>query len=397
MASRPALLLLVAGTAACGGRTELHAGPCAAALPIPCVAPGDDPCGPLRLVASSCDVASGAYACPSGAWPYARAVDAPPPCLPFAAPGGPVLSVTGSLVGVPTDDGRCLWVSDQVTTSDGQTHANVAFAPDRTEPFGTCPEAASFADGTSDSTVTVEGGPDPDILVQIASAFRFGGRTRVAYRLFRLDADAVFGVTLLGGGLGTWDAATARIVVPGASDLLFSPELDLGDASLVIAPFAFVWGCPTQDGFAHDCQVARFDAQGTMALFTGGGTWAASPPAQAGATVFQGGPWISSVVPDPTSGGLLHVWEDGFGTTLESQLSTAPEGPWSAGPTLGACDLPASDTSSYCAGPVVHPERSDPRSPGETVVSYGVGTTAAAGTGAAPADYTSRLQWATAP
>jgi len=394
---RRGLLLLAAGAAACGGRTELSSSPCAGALAVQCVAPGDDPCGPLRLVASSCDPVSGAYVCPSGAWPHARAVGAPAVCHPFADPAGPVLTVAGSLVGVPTDDGRCLWVSDQVTTTDGQTHANVAFEPDRTEPFGTCPAAASFAGGAPDSVVTVTGGADANLVVQIASAFRFGGRTRVAYRLFQLDPSAVFGVTLLGGGLGTWDAATAQIVVPGAGELQFSPQLDLGDASLVIAPFAFVWGCPTQDGLAQDCVVARFDAQGTMGLFTGGGTWATAQTAQAGATVFQAGPWISSVVPDTTSGGLLHVWAEGFGSTLQSHLAPAPQGPWAAGPTLAACDLPASDSHSFCAGPAAHPSRADPLRPGELVVSYGVGTTAAAGTGSAPAEYTSRLQWAEAP
>ena len=397
--------MLVAGAAACGGRTELPVGACAAIEPIQCVAPGDDPCGPLQIVASSCDEASDSFRCPSGAWPYARAASAPAPCLPFSDPAGPVLAVAGSLVGVPTDDGRCLWVTDQVTTRDGQTHPNVAFEPDRTEPFGTCPTAASFAAVAPISAVTVEGGAGPDIIVQIASAFRFAGHTQVTYRLFQIDPDMVFGVTLLGSGLGTWDAASQSIVVPGMNDLQFSPDLDLGDATLVIAPFAFIWGCPTQDGFSHDCVVARFDAQGTPALFAGGTTWAFAQTAQAGATVFAGGPWISSVVPDAVSGGLLHVWAEGFGTTVESHLATAPQGPWSPGPTLGACDLPGSDAHAYCAGPVVHRERADPLRAGELVVSYGVGTTAPDGTGSAsaslmsanPAGYWSRLQWATAP
>ncbi len=403
----PLGLVLVVGASACGGRSELRADACAGASAIPCVTPGDDPCGPLRTIASSCDAASGTYVCPAGAWPHARAPATPAPCLPFSDPAGGVLAVAGSLVGVPTDDGRCLWIADQVTTTDGQTHANVAFAPDRTLPFGTCPTAASFAGGSPDTAVTLEGG-DPSWIVQIASASRgalSAGHTVVAYRLFQIAEDAAFGVQLVGGGLGEWDTATQRIIVSGGANVLFPQGFDLGEASLAMAPFTFLWGCPTQDGLAHDCVVTRFDAQGVMQLFTGGSTWVSTPTTQAGATVFQGGPWISSVVPRTASAGLLHVWADGFGSTLSSHLATAPEGPWSSGPTLGACNLPVSDTHAYCAGPVVHRERANPLVPGELVVTYGVGTTAPDGSGSAsaslmsehPADYWSRIQWATAP
>jgi hypothetical protein len=70
------------------------------------------------------------------------------------------------------------------------------------------------------------------------------------------------------------------------------------------------------------------------------------------------------------------VYSIGFGSTLESHVGAVPEGPWTAGPTLAACDLPASDDKAFCAGPVVHEELVDPTEPSQLPVSYGVGTTA---------------------
>ncbi len=399
LAALPFAFAVALAGGACGARSELALGPCGDGDAPACVAPSADPCGPPAVVPAACDAAAHAFTCPAGSYPYARAEAPPAVCLPFSDPAGPVRSVGGSLVRVPTDDGRCLWIAEAVTLGDGTALRNVAFEPDRTAPFGTCPTAASFAGGAAVSAVHVDTGDDPDLLVQIASAFRFAGRTQVAYRLFQVDASAVFGVTLLGGGLGRWDAPTQRIVVAGLGALQFSPDLDLGDASLVTPDFAFVWGCPKQDGFTHDCVVGRFDATGAMTLFAGNAGWIPGQTAAGATTVFTAGPWISSVVPD-AGDQLLHVWASGFGSSLLSHLATAPEGPWTDGASLGACDLPGSDASSYCAGPIVHRELADPTHAGEAVVSYGVGTTAANGgslMSASPLDYWSRLVWTTGP
>jgi hypothetical protein len=111
---------------------------------------------------------------------------------------------------VPTDDGRCLWIAERVATPTGALITNVAIEVDRSAPFGTCPTTGALVGGAPTSIVHVEGGADPSISVQIASAFRVGGVTRVVYRLFQSDPSTVFGVVYLGGGLGQWDPGSQR-------------------------------------------------------------------------------------------------------------------------------------------------------------------------------------------
>jgi len=399
---RGALGLLVACLAACGGRSELAAGGACGADALDCVRAADDPCGPPEIVASVCDAQAHVLRCPAGAWPYARAAEGPTPCLPFSDPSGPIRSLGGSLLRLPTDDGRCLWLADIETTA-GEQISNVALEPDRTAPFGTCPVTASFAGGTPGSIVTVEGESDPSLVVQLDTPFRFAGRTQVVYRFFKSDPAAVFGFTLLGGGLGRWDPGTQRIVIPDPHlTLPFSTDLQLGDAALVTPDFAFVWGCPRSEmgALVQGCVVTRQDPLGNLQLFAGGGSWVESLDGTVGATVFTSGSWTSAVAPGAGAGSLFHVFVGDFGSTLESQVAAAPEGPWTDGPTLGACDLPASDAHAFCNAPVVHQELADPTRPGEVVVSYDVSTLATnAGSlaSARPEDYWPRLVWAPAP
>jgi hypothetical protein len=398
----PSLLLLLPALApACGSRTELTGGPCDPATgPSTCIAPGADPCGPPETVAPVCDAAARAYRCPDGARPYARAPAAAGPCNPFSDPAGPIATLGGSLVRVPTDDGRCLWVAEDVGLKDGTQLRNVAFAPDLTAPFGTCPTAVTAVGGAPAPIAHMEGGDLPNYFVQLAAPFRAGGQTRVVYRLFIADASAVFGVTLLGGGLARWDASTQTIVVPGPQDLAIPTSLDLGDAAFVATDFTYLYGCPQPNSLSPACILTRLDPEGILTLFTGGSTWIQSQDWTQGATIFHGGPWIASVVPDALSGGLLHVYVEGFGSTLETDTATAPEGPWTPSSSIATCMLPDYDTSSFCAGPVIHEELADPTRPGEVVVSYGVGSTAMnqdALLSAHPGDYWTKLAWLSAP
>jgi hypothetical protein len=398
----PSLLLLLPALApACGSRSELDGGPCdMAPRPSTCVAPGADPCGPPVTVTPVCDAAAHAYHCPEGSRPYARAAASAGDCLPFSDPSGPIASIGGSLVRVPTDDGRCLWVAEDVGLQDGTQLRNVAFAPDLTAPFGTCPTAVTAVGGTPVPIAHMEGGDLPNYFVQLAAPFRAGGQTRIVYRLFIADSSQVFGVNLLGGGLARWDEGSQTIVVPGPQDLAIPTSLGLGDAAYVAPDATYLYGCPQPNTLSPACIVTRLDAEGGITLFAGGSTWIQSQDWTQGATVFHGGPWIASVVPDALSGALLHVYVEGFGSTLETDTATAPEGPWTAASSLGPCALPGGDTNAFCAGPVVHEELADPTRPGEVVVSYGVGTTATnqdALRAARPQDYWTRLAWLSAP
>jgi hypothetical protein len=174
----PALALLLA-LPACGASTGLldppAAPPADAATcqpsPPTCVAPADDPCGPPLLVAAACDAATLAWRCPAGARVYARAPAEPTVCRPFTEPGGPVRALSGVLARVPTDDGRCLWVAEDVTLATGATLRNVAFESDPAAPFGACPVGVRFADGAARSAVIVEGN-DPAVIAQVTGGYR---------------------------------------------------------------------------------------------------------------------------------------------------------------------------------------------------------------------------------
>jgi hypothetical protein len=297
--------------------------------------------------------------------------------LPFARANG--LSVVGdwglgAISQVPTDDGRCFWIAESATLADGTSARNVALQVDRHAPFGTCPSDSLT---TPAPVVSMEGGDDPSLLVQIDGGYRLAGSTHVLYRLFRRDAMATFGVTELGSGVAHWDGALDRIVVPSASaPFPWGLDLNLGDASFAAgdSAHAYVWGCSGSGGFLVEaCRLARLDARDSVELLGPAGAFIRSVRASDGPVAFVSGPWTSSVVAEPR--GYRHVYVVGFGDQLSSQQAASPLGPWSDAPGLGRCDLPPGDAQAFCAGPIVHADVADPTRPGELPVTYGVGTT----------------------
>ena len=314
-------------------------------------------CEAPRLVTAKCDVSSKVWSCPSGAKPHARVE---PTSCSFD-------ELRGSLVRVPTDDGRCLWVAEKVGV-----RRNIAFESEPDAPFGSCPVMRELGPLETD-----------DRHVQITGAYRLGDATRVTYRLFVETPGAAFGVEELGTGIAKLEGT--HISIPPTPR--FAPDLDLGDAALVIGDHAYLYGCPGPPDFLTErCLVGRVDASDAMELFAG--KWIASTRGSDGERVFDAGPWVSAVVARPND--LLHVYAVGFGSDLQTHTAKSPEGPWSNGPNLGRCLLPADDPKAFCAGPVVHKDLADPTRPGELVVSYGVGSTAGR-------DHASRLAWHHAP
>jgi hypothetical protein len=378
--------------AACGSRTglPLDAIECANEKPT-CVVPAAG-CDSATIAPAVCNSA-GLWACPQGSRVYARAPPTPR-CLPFrgtqglTAIGGWGL---GSLARVPTDDGRCLWIADSATLTNGTVVRNVAFEADPSATLGTCPDHSLIP---PTPVVAIEGGDDSAYAVQINGGYRLGGTTHILYRIFRYDSGATFGLTLLGGGVARWNPAAGVIVVPSPqAPFPWGTDLDLGDANLPSsdAAYAYAWGCGSQGGFlTQGCRLARLDAADIPELYAGGGSWIGSVRALDGAVVFQSGTWMSSVVPAPL--GPLHVYIVDFGSEILSHVASAPTGPWSDGAGFGPCDLPAGDPKAFCAGPIVHTELADPTRPGELPIVYGVGTTGV-GTGRVE-DYWPRLGWA---
>lgn len=296
---------------------------------------------------------------------------------------------------VPTDDGRCLWIADSAQLSNGTMARNVAFEPDVTAPFGTCP-----SESVSPPTpiVTVEGGDDPSILVQINGGYRLGETTHVLYRIFKLDSNAIFGAVEVGGGVAHWDPNTKQIVVPSpANPFPWGLDLDLGDAQLVSSDgvHAFVWGCAgPSENLTQGCNLARLDESDDVELFSNSATWIPSVDASQGAILFRSGTWNSSVVENANQ--LRHVYAIDFGSTIQSDVASDATGPWTSGATLATCDLPSDDPKAFCAGPTVHGALSDPTRPGELAITYGVGSSSLSGppTNTTPEDYWPRLIWA---
>lgn len=270
--------------------------------------------------------------------------------------------------------------------------SNVAFEPDPNAPFGSCPDESLIP---PTPLVTLEGGDDPTLVVAINGAYRLAGVTRVLYRLFRLDSGSSFGISEVGSGLAHYDPRTHRIVVPDPTKPLpWGLDLDLGDASFAApdAAFGFAWGCTDPMFFNAGCYLARLDATDSIQLFSGSDWLTGTNPAGA-TTVFSSGTWVSSVV--RVSSGLRHVYIEGFGRSLLGHRATSETGPWTDSAPLGACQLPASDSHAFCAGPIVHQEISDPTRPGELAISYEIGSMGPS-TGNAD-DYWPRLVWLESP
>src|SRR6202142_2138074 len=155
----------------CGARTSISQGveedTCHSAPPT-CVQAAEDPCGAPAVVSATCNESSHEWLCPAGSRGYARAVETPAVCLPFHSMLSGIESLGGSLVRVPTDDGRCLWIGEGVAFTDGTSQRNGAFTTDPTEPFGTCP-ATSI---TKPQPVGTLQGDDQSLLVQIDGGYR---------------------------------------------------------------------------------------------------------------------------------------------------------------------------------------------------------------------------------
>ncbi|MDQ3033264.1 MAG: DUF4185 domain-containing protein [Myxococcota bacterium] len=316
------------------------------------------PCDALELVRAEC--VDGAWQCPSGAAPY-EVPWADERCLPLSGTIDALFvdGVHEGPVAVPIGD-RCVWMMP-VEGDEGIGHVAVDVAR-------SCD--ALVPPRTRESSV-VEGGGAAWVGLS-ASFFDAAGEVRVLARGWTWDPEGAFGVRDVGVGFGR--VRGERVVFEDAWTV--EPALDLGDAAVASGDFVYAFGCPgTPEWIEEDCIVgraplARLDEPSAWSIFGEDG-WGAGAPRR----VFGAGPHRSAVVNDPRGGGFLHVYAVGFGTRLELQRATAPEGPWSEPVVLAECELPADDPGAYCAGPVVHLELFDPMRPSELVVGYSVGTT----------------------
>lgn len=353
-----------------------------------CVTTGDDPCGLPKLVTPDCDESTKKFHCPSGT--VERAPNPTGVCRPYH--DGTIAAIGGSMTRIPTDDGRCYWIAEDAVVK-GTKKRNLAIDATDDVLYGACPQKPAIVGEIVDLAV-----PDPaNYVVQLLGGVKLGTDIRVLYRLFRLDASGPLGLVELGGGFARW-TASGRLAVPGPGEVLWGPELSLGDAFLVKDDRLYVWGCPPPvANLTEKCIVARFEVgSDEFTVYQSDGSWSHFfTPSQAGYQ-FDAGPWLGSVV--PRSGGFLHTTIVGYGSDVQAQTASKPEGPWTAAPKVRACDLPSGDKQSFCAGPIVHEEMMNPKNPNTLVIVHGVGTTASDASyrlATFPDDYWPRLVWVT--
>lgn len=349
----------------------VDAGACGVAT-IECVARPANACNRPMLVAPECDVATRTWRCPSASHVYARVASPSATCVPYVGGASPLASVGGAEARIPTGDGRCLVVFEEVVTTAGVALRNVAVVEDLDLAFGTCPSVPRFLGLDAASSVITEGTLAPTDIVQITGAIRIAGDTRVAYRMFRYDPNSTFGLLDLGTEFAHFDEGFQRVFI--GRGVPFPPSIDLADGTLDDDGTEWVFGCPaTPASLLEPCvlaQVHPMDAVSYVgvngALFT---DFADSVP------VFSAGPWTSSLF--RTNGrSYVHAYVQGFGQTIEGDRASSVVGPYAQTPRIASCVLPRGDRSAYCTGPVVHEEWIDPKFPNEIPMVHSVGTTA---------------------
>jgi hypothetical protein len=371
--------------AGCGSRSELTAVACHPDV-IECIRDATDPCAAPEIVSAECDD-QGRPICPFGARRLER-VAPEVDCRPLADSDPSIQSITGSLVPVPVEDGRCLWIAEEVITTEGGHVRNVAFDVDKTLPFGSCPRRAKLPIGIQ--SIVTEDHPSPTYDYRFTSAYRKDGKTEVFYRhVSKKLVDPEIYVT----GRGAWDPASQRIRVPGGG--LGYLTGDLGSAALVMGDYAYVWGCDQRDAItAGGCFVLRFRGE-DFEYFTEAGTWAAaftSENPSRSIDLFESGPNGAGVV--LLGSDLLQV--STVKSVLAGNVARAPQGPWSKTPQLGVCDLVSDDSASICSGAAVHEELRDPTTR-DVVLTYAVRTSAPVGSLKDPQRYWTRFVRVPAP
>ncbi len=308
----------------------------------------ESPCDALRLVDAACR--GEVWSCPAGSTPYVAPWSGDR-CLPlFAdvpAPGG----VNEAPVPMPVGD-RCAWVYPSL--ADG-------ISLEATFAASSC-EALELP-----MPLETHGGEGYDAVMPQASFLDASGRPLLLMRGWRFEVAVP---TPVGSSFGRLVGDTITISSTWAIDPM------LGAAAVADGGFLYAYGCLDDpycrgdDAVVARAPLARIDEPAAWSYFGAGG-WGVGEPAP----VFRMGPHRGAVVHDPR-GGFLHVYVDGYGTSVEWTHAERPEGPWSTPRVLVACELPSDDPAAFCAAPVIHLELFDPTRPDELVIGYALTTSA---------------------
>ncbi len=351
-----ALMLCVVG---CGSRDELPGGPCPQDQEPACARPRG--CAMPELVDAVCT--DDGWSCGAAAFvlpdkPSAQSE----PCTPLLDS----LEILDEAPVSISDGEECRWLLSQATTSEGQQIENVLL------PLSSLPICATLP--PVETLTSVVGVPSSASYVRGSNAIDApSGETYLLERGWIFDDTAPFGVR----GVGTGLALSGDGPIGALDDWTFSEMEDFGDAALATEAFAYVYGCPGPPDFLVEaCYVARspwssVHESNAWQRWSSAG-WGNGPAER----VFDSGPHRGPVFEAPDGSGFVHLFVAGFGDRIEIQRAEAPEGPWTTPTTFVVCNLPLTDPDAFCAGPAVHLEMTDPRTPDVVHVSYSIGSLA---------------------
>ena len=281
-------------------------------------------------------------------------------------------------------DGSVLWVVENLELEDGSSVPNGVL---------TTPPGASGRDCMNDAAILGDGllpqSPrGPDHLVSARGAVFAESLAWAYYALYESDAEASFGVELVGYGVSRGDT---DLEFGSEETLLWTADRpSFGAAALLWEGHAYVYGCLPARFLSADCYVARApvadaDRVAAYEYWTGGDHWssnvdAAWPMVEAGQDV--------SVVYLPERDRFVMGYATPLGTEILLRSGLGPSGPWSAPVGVATCQKPAEDPDAVCVNVQLHPGLD--AGADELVATYATASSGP-GQGEHPDRYTTRL------
>ena len=185
------------------------------------------------------------------------------------------------------------------------------------------------------------------------------------------SADHSDGLATDGVGIAHWDASAGRF---SADSLLWTSDRpDYGSAAALVGDSVYVFGALGARFLAADVYFARVPkaqlaVPSAYEYWQGGGSFGADP--DSARPVVEGG-LSPSVAWAEAQQRWLMLYATPLADSVTVRTGLGITGPWSAPHTLGQCDLPASDPSSFCADLALTPSLA---SGDEIAFTQGVGS-----------------------
>ncbi len=169
------------------------------------------------------------------------------------------------------------------------------------------------------------------------------------------SADHSDGLGTDGVGIAHWDESAERF---SADSLLWTSDRpDYGSAAALVGESVYVFGALGARFLAADVYLARVPSAqlaepSAYEYWQGGGSFGSDP--DSARPVVEGG-LSPSVAWAEAQQRWLMLYATPLADSVTVRTGLGITGPWSAPHTLGRCDLPASDPSSFCANLALTP------------------------------------------